>query len=152
MAILQNGVEHRERFARHLPAGRLVPVVVDLPAERTGQNRVRQRGPGLLTVADDARGREFAALFARTDLTVALTPDFTSAAWRKLCLNTAGIISALVLQPAGIMRDEGLGAVARDLVRECLAVGRAEGAVLEDELVEELSCATAARCRMALNR
>jgi 2-dehydropantoate 2-reductase len=136
VAILQNGVEHRERFAAFLPAGRIVPVVVDVPAERNGQNQIRQRGPGLLTVADDARGQDFAGLFAGTDIRVVLTPDFQSAAWRKLCLNSAGAISALLLQPAGILRDEVLGEVARDLVRECIAVGRAEGAVLEDGLVE----------------
>jgi 2-dehydropantoate 2-reductase len=136
VAILQNGVEHRERFAPYLSTDRIVPVVVDVPAERSGQNQVRQRGPGLLTVADDPRGREFAALFGSTDLTVTLSPDFKTAAWRKLCLNSAGAISALVLQPAGCLRDEALGEVARELVRECIAVGRAEGAVLEDELVE----------------
>jgi 2-dehydropantoate 2-reductase len=136
VAILQNGVEHRERFAPYLSTDRIVPVVVDVPAERSGQNQVRQCGPGLLTVADVPRGREFAALFSGTALTVTLTPDFTTAAWRKLCLNSAGAISALVLQPAGILRDELLGEVARDLVRECIAVGRAEGAGLEDELVE----------------
>lgn len=136
VAILQNGVEHRERFAAFLPAGRIMPVVVDVPAERTGQNQVRQRGPGLLTVTDDPRGRAFAALFAGTDLAVTLTPDFTTAMWRKLCLNAAGAVSALVLQPAGCLRDEALGEVARDLVREAVAVSRAEGAVLGDELVE----------------
>jgi len=136
VAILQNGVEHRARFAPYLPADRIVPVIVDLPAERIGQNRIRQRGPGLMTLAADARGREFAALFAGTELTVTLTPDLVSAAWRKLCLNSAGVISALLLQPAGVLRDEALGEVARDLVRECITVGRAEGAVLEDELVE----------------
>lgn len=136
VAILQNGVEHRERFVAFLPADRIVPVIVDLPAERTGRNQVRQRGPGLLTVADDPQGREFAALFTGTDLTLALTADFTTAAWRKLCLNSAGALSALLLQPAGVLRDEALGEVARDLVRECIAVGRAEGAGLEDELVE----------------
>jgi 2-dehydropantoate 2-reductase len=136
VAILQNGVEHRERFAAFLPANRILPVIIDLPAERTGQNQVRQRGPGFLTVADDARGREFAALFGGTELKLTLTPDFQTAAWRKLCINAAGAVSALLLQPAGILRDEAVGEVARNLVRECIAVGRAEGAVLEDALVE----------------
>jgi 2-dehydropantoate 2-reductase len=36
------------------------------------------------------------------------------------------------------MRDEAIGEVARDLVRECIAVGRAEGAVLADDLVESV--------------
>lgn len=138
IAILQNGVEHRARFSRFVSAERLVPVVVDLPAERLAPNRVRQRGPGLMTVATGAPGEPFARLFTGTAIAVTLTPDFTSAAWRKLCLNAAGVISALVLQPAGVMRNASIADVARDLVREGIAVGRAEGAVLPDSLVEEV--------------
>lgn len=138
VAILQNGVEHRERFATYLPPERIVPVVVDCPAERANPTHIHQRGVGKLTVQDDTLGREFAALFAGTDLQLTLTPDFKSAAWRKLSLNCAGVLSALLLQPAGVMRDDGIGEAARSLVRECLAVARAEGAVLEDELVESV--------------
>jgi len=36
------------------------------------------------------------------------------------------------------MRDDGVGETSRSLVRECLTVARAEGAVLEEELVESI--------------
>lgn len=136
VAILQNGVEHRERFARYLPAERIVPVIVDLPAERLEPGRIRQRGPGTLTVPDDPPGRAFAALFNGTPVAAAATPDFLSAAWRKLCINAVGVISALTLEPARIMREAGPADVARALLREAIAVGRAEGATLDDTLVE----------------
>ena len=138
VAILQNGVEHRERFAAYLPAERLVPVVVDIPSERTEPTRIRQRGRGKMVAPDDERGREFVALFAGTEIDVSTTTDFRSAAWRKLCINAAGVLSGLLLQPAGVMRDEQVGEIARELVRECIAVGRAEGAVLADDLVESV--------------
>jgi 2-dehydropantoate 2-reductase len=136
VAILQNGVEHCERFSGYVAMDRIVPVMVDCPAERVTPNQIRQRGRGKMMVANDARGREFAGLFAGTEIDVALTDDFKSAVWRKLCVNAAGAISALLLKPAGVMRDERVGGIARGLVRECIAVGRAEGAVLDDELVE----------------
>lgn len=138
VAILQNGVEHRERFAAWLPAAQLVPVMIDCPAERVSPTSVRQRGTAKMVVQDDAHGREFAALFAGTPVEVALTADLKSAVWRKLCTNAAGVISGLVLQPAGVMRDEQIGELARQLVREVIAVGRAEGAVLDDALVESV--------------
>jgi 2-dehydropantoate 2-reductase len=87
-------------------------------------------------VADDAAGRAFAALFAGTAIDLALTADFKTAAWRKLCINAAGVISGLVMKPAGVMRDEALGELSRAIVRECIAVGRAEGAALGDALAE----------------
>lgn len=137
-AILQNGVEHRERFRRHLPEERLVPVMVDCPAERSSPTSVAQRGVARMLVADDALGREFAELFSGAGVEIGLTSDMKSALWRKLCVNAAGAISALLLKPAGVMRDEGIGDLARGLVRECIAVGRAEGAVLDDSLAESV--------------
>src|SRR5687767_10598176 len=46
VAILQNGVEHRERFASWLKPEQIVPVMVDIPAERPALDRIVQRGPG----------------------------------------------------------------------------------------------------------
>ncbi len=135
-AILQNGVEHRERFQGTLPEDRIVPVIVDCPAERISPTEIRQRGAGRLTVADDANGRAFAALFAGSAAELVLTNDLRTAAWRKLCVNAAGVVSGLVLKPNGVLRDEALGDVVRRIIREVIAVGRAEGAILDDELAE----------------
>jgi 2-dehydropantoate 2-reductase len=138
VAVLQNGVEHRERFAPYLPAERIVPVVVDCPAERVSPTYIRQRGPAKMIVNDNRAGSEFAALFADTGVDVSLTADFKTAIWRKLCLNTAGVISALVMKPSGVMHDPQLGELSLALVRECIAVGRAEGATLPDDLAESV--------------
>jgi 2-dehydropantoate 2-reductase len=137
-AILQNGVEHRERFAAFLPGERIVPVMVDCPAERTPSGEVRQRGPARLVAADDALGREFVALFAGTSAVASTSADFRSAIWRKLCLNAAGVLNALLLKPAGVMHDDDVAELARALVRECMAVGRAEGALLPDDLPDSI--------------
>ncbi|MBL9214333.1 MAG: 2-dehydropantoate 2-reductase [Opitutaceae bacterium] len=145
VAILQNGVEHRERFAPYLAAERILPVMVDCPAERAVPTRIRQRGPLKLVAPDGAVGREFAGLFAGTPAEVALTPDIKTVLWRKLCGNSAGVINALLQQPVGVMRDEAIGELVRAIVRECLAVGRAEGAKLDDGVVE----AVLAACRAA---
>ena len=134
VAILQNGVEHRVRFAAYLPPDRLVPVMVDIPSERSAAGLVRQRGPGRLVAPDDAPGRAFVGLFAGTPLDVAVTADFLSTVWRKLCVNSVGILNALLLQPAGVFRRDAVAEAARAIVRECLAVGRAEGAVLDDAI------------------
>src|SRR5437763_375136 len=89
-AILQNGVEHVARFQDVVPSDRLLPVMVDIPAERDAPGRIRQRGRGLMQVPAGAEGEAFTALFEGTALEVAQTDDFTSALWRKLCINVAG--------------------------------------------------------------
>jgi 2-dehydropantoate 2-reductase len=136
VAVLQNGVEHRERFAPYVPVEQILPVMVDCPAERQTPDKVRQRGVMHLKVLDNALGRDFVKLFAGTPADAATVPDFLSVVWRKLCFNSAGVLSALVLQPAGVMRGEAMGDVALQIIRECAAVARAEGANLEDNVAD----------------
>ena len=133
LAVIQNGVEHRENFAGLFAEDRILPVVIDVPAERRSDSDILQRAGALLRVENTALGAHFAALFAGTKANVELVDDFLTAVWAKLCINSAGVISALTLKPAGILRDEALGEVALGIIAECVAVGRAEGAKLDDE-------------------
>ena len=138
VAVLQNGVEHRERFAPWVSANQIVPVLLYCPAERLAVNRIRQRRAARMDVPDDPLGREFAALFA--GLPVEITPrgDFQTALWQKLCVNAVGALNALLLQPEGIFRDQPVAEIARGLAGECVAVARAEGAVLDNNAVERV--------------
>jgi len=137
LAVIQNGVEQRERFPM-VPAGRTVPVIIDLPAERTAPGRIVQRRDGTIHVPEDAAGQALVALFADTVIAAQTTPDFITAAWRKLAINCAGIVSAITRRPAEVANDEGVAEVMRGLVRECVAVGRAEGATLPDRLADQV--------------
>ena len=137
LAVIQNGVEQSERFPM-VPRERTVPVIIDLPVERTAPGRIVQRRDGTIHVPDDAKGEAFVALFAGTVIDAQTTPDFVTAAWRKLAINCSGIVSAITLRPAEVANDEGAAEVMRGLVRECIAVGRAEGATLRDSLADKV--------------
>jgi 2-dehydropantoate 2-reductase len=136
VAVLQNGVEHRERFAPYIAMEKILPVMVDCPAERQAPDSVRQRGVMHLKVPDSPLGRDFVNLFAGTPADATTVPDFLSVVWRKLCFNSAGVLSALVMQPAGIVREEALGEVALRIIRECATVAQAEGANLEENVAD----------------
>ena len=138
VAVLQNGVEHVARFAGHVPAERILPVMVDIPAERDAPGRIRQRRHGSMVVPAGADGREFAGFFAGTGIDIAETDDFLSAVWRKLCVNSAGAVMALTLEGNGVAWREPAAGVMRALVAETIAVGRAEGAELDDALIESV--------------
>jgi 2-dehydropantoate 2-reductase len=141
VAVLQNGVEHRERFAPYLAPEKILPVMVDCPAERQAPDRVRQRGVMHLRVPDGALGQAFVRLFEGTAADASVVPDFLSVVWRKLCFNSAGVLSALTMQPAGVVRGELMGDVALEIIRECATVARAEGAQLEDGIAETILAA-----------
>ena len=136
VAVLQNGVEHRERFAPYIAMEKVLPVMVDCPAERQAPDSVRQRGVMHLKVPDSPLGRDFVNLFAGTPADATTVADFLSVVWRKLCFNSAGVLSALVMQPAGIVREEALGDVALRIIRECATVAQAEGANLEENVAD----------------
>ncbi|HET6254627.1 MAG TPA: 2-dehydropantoate 2-reductase [Puia sp.] len=138
VAILQNGVEHVERFAPFVNPDSLVPVVIDLPAERSGPGNIRQRGAGQLVVPDGANGQEFVELFVHTGLVATATTDFRSRAWSKLALNCTGAVSAILLRSINIHQHEEIADVYRSLIRECILVGRAEGATLAESLEEDI--------------
>jgi len=135
---MQNGVEHVARFANYVTPAQILPVMVDIPAERDAPGRIRQRRRGAMLVPAGADGSAFAGFFAGTGIDVAETDDFKSAVWRKLCVNSAGAVMALTLEGNGVAWREPAAGVMRALVSECIAVGRAEGADLDDSLIQSV--------------
>ena len=138
VAILQNGVEHVELFSPHVAGERLLPAVVNIPAERTAPGRIVQRRHGAIAVPARADGDDFVRLFEACPIAVSSTDDFLTAAWEKLTLNCTGAVNALVLKPNGVVHDPAIAEVMRALMEECIAVGRAEGARLDDDLPERV--------------
>ena len=138
VAIVQNGVEHRERFAPYVNQQHLLPVVIDCPVERKPDGMVCVRGGTLMKAENAPLGREFATLFSLTAAKVELVENFATAAWWKLCINSVGALNALTLKPAGVLRGDAMSSLAREMVAECAAVGRAEGAQLDADIAEQV--------------
>ena len=138
VAVLQNGVDHVERFSAFLPAERIVPVIVDCPTERVSPSKILQRGAATVVVPCGEAGESFCSLFENTRIEASQDPAFLAAAWRKLCINAAGVVNALTGKPAGIARDVHAAGLMREIVQETLVVGRAEGADLPDGTPDEV--------------
>jgi 2-dehydropantoate 2-reductase len=142
VAVIQNGVEHVSRFANYLDTSRIVPVMIDLPADRLAPGRVKQNGPGTIVVPAGDNGAAFVALFAGTKIDAQVTDDFTTAIWKKLCLNSAGAVCAVLKEPSRIARHDGVADLMRAIVRECVAVARKEGAKIDDSMPDEIVART----------
>jgi 2-dehydropantoate 2-reductase len=147
LAVLQNGVEHRARVAPYIPPGTpVVPVVVQLPAQRTAPGKITTYGPALFIIGDDPASREFADLFEGSFLKVRTDSDFHTREWEKLCLNAAsGSLTTLTMNPDCLAEVPALRDLCRDIVAECVAVGTAEGARFADGFAENLADMLAAR-------
>lgn len=138
VAVVQNGVEHRERFREHVSVERLLPVMIDLPAERSAPGVIRQRRVGVVRVPDEPIGRDFVALFDGTAIDAKVVADFTTAAWHKLGINAPGAINAILDMPNRIVLDPGIGGLMHGIILEVIAAGRAEGAKLDDQVADEI--------------
>ena len=136
VAIIQNGVEHVGLFSHLVPTDRLVPVMINLPASRSGPGRIVQSRHGIIAVPAGPNGEDFAALFAHTEIEAAAHADFVSQLWVKLTGNCAAIVPALTLRATGPVWSEDMEALIRALAEECAAVGRAEGADVPQTVVE----------------
>ena len=97
---------------------------------RTEAALVLPSGPAAEAVAELLRGAG-----CRVDC----DPDFITAAWRKLLTNALAGFMALSGRRSGMFRRDDVVELARRYVAECLAVARAEGARLPDEVVDELA-------------
>jgi 2-dehydropantoate 2-reductase len=143
VVVLQNGVEHRERVKPLAGEAVVLPAIVRCPAEATAPGQVRLRGEPQLTVPDDARGQALARLLDG-GAEVSLTADFTTEAWRKLCENAMAGLMVLTGRRAATFRRAEVAALARDYALECIAVARAEGARLTDDVADAIVAGLAA--------
>jgi 2-dehydropantoate 2-reductase len=134
VVILQNGVEHVERVQPLVGAGtHLIPAVVYCGTEAVAPGRIVHRTNGFLIVPASSAADELADLFAPARAGIRTSDDFTTTVWQKLCANVvANGITALTAQRMGVMRRPDLLELGRGLVDECVQVGRAEGADIDD--------------------
>jgi len=137
VVVLQNGIEHRERVGPLVNEATVLPAIVWCPAEATAPGHVRLRGEPEINVPAGPQGHALAELLAG-GARVGLVDDFTTEAWRKLCVNTLAALMVLAGRRAGMFRRADIAALARDLAVECLAVARAEGAQLPDDVADRI--------------
>jgi 2-dehydropantoate 2-reductase len=91
-----------------------------------------------LVFPDNSAARTLAEVFGGADIAIELDPDFRSAAWRKLLVNAVVGFLVLTGRRVGIFRRDDVAELARRYLCECLAVARADGARLGDEVVDEI--------------
>lgn len=133
----QNGVDNAERLQAVL--GRpVVPVAVYVATDLAGPGHVRHHGRGDLLIGPCGRSEEILALFAAAGITARVSDDAIAALWGKLIVNCAyNALSALTGLPYGRMiRLDGVEAVMRDVVGECLAVAQASGVVVPADILD----------------
>jgi len=138
VAVLQNGVEQVEQVQPHCPSSPVVPGIVWFGSETQPEGWVRLRSEAALVLPSGPSAHTIAELLRDAGCRVDCDPDFITAAWRKLLVNALAGFMALSGRRSGMFRRDDVAALSRRYVTECLAVARAEGARLADDVVDEL--------------
>ncbi|ADP80626.1 oxidoreductase [Pseudofrankia inefficax] len=138
VCVLQNGVEQEATVAPHVPGCPVLPAVVWFPAVAQPDGAVWLRGAARLTLPDLPAAQVVLAALDGTRCSVELAVDFPSVAWRKLLQNAVAGLMVLSGRRSGMFGREDVAQLSLAYLRECLAVARAEGAVLGDEVPREI--------------
>jgi 2-dehydropantoate 2-reductase len=96
------------------------------------------RGDVRLSLPDTPDSRVVAQAMQGTLCSVGLTVDFKSEAWRKLLQNAAAGLMALTHRRSGMFARQDMAELTLAYLRECLAVARAEGVELGDEVPQKI--------------
>ncbi len=141
VAVLQNGISHEERVGPYAGGAAVLPAIVYYNGERLAPDHVRLRrisGHDLLVPAGP-QSNAFAALFEGTPIDVGISAEFLTYQWRKLLVNViANPITALTRQRLGVFQRSDIQDLSLGILREAVAVGRAEGAQLRDNEAEAI--------------
>lgn len=138
VCVLQNGVEQVAAVAPLAPGSPVLPSVVWFPAQRLADGAVLLRGPARVTLPDVPAAQVVRRALDGSRCAVDLTADFTSVAWRKLLQNAVAGLMVLTGRRSGMFARADITRLSLDYLHECLRVARAEGALLDDEVPQEI--------------
>ncbi|WLI76452.1 oxidoreductase [Kosakonia sp. H02] len=138
VCALQNGVEQKAQLAPFVNGATVLPSVVWFPAQREPDASVWLRAKPRLTLPDVPQAKSVVDALSGTRCAVELASDFVSIAWRKLLQNAVAGLMVLANRRAGMFSRRDITELALAYLRECLAVARAEGAVLSDQVLQKI--------------
>ena len=138
VCALQNGVEQKAQLEPWVNGATVLPSVVWFPAQREPDASVWLRAKPRLTLPEVPQAKRVVDALQGTRCAVELSADFTTVAWRKLLQNAVAGLMVLANRRAGMFRREDISELAQAYLREGLAVARAEGAALNDDVAQEI--------------
>lgn len=138
VCALQNGVEQKNQLESRVNGASILPSVVWFPAQREPDASVWLRVKPRLTLPDVPQAKRVVEALSGTRCAVELSSDFPSIAWRKLLQNAVAGLMVLANRRAGMFSRGDITALALAYLRECLTVARAQGAVLHDNVPQEI--------------
>jgi 2-dehydropantoate 2-reductase len=153
---LQNGIDNPDRIHSSIQAY-AVPTAVYVAAEMTAPGRVTHTGRGDLIIGYHAGWprqpdlEPLAAMFEQAGVPCRISHDIAAELWTKMVMNCAyNALSALTRAPYGrIVQSEPVREFGMRAISETVAVARAEGISLSEQVVVEATARLAEKMTRA---
>ena len=118
----------------------VVPAVVYVATEIVAPGHVKHNGRGEIVIGHGQRSEEMADLFQAAGVPTTVSEHVKEALWGKLIVNCAynALSAAAQISYGPMVEVDGVVDVMADVVRECVAVGRAAGVTLSDPGMEAI--------------
>ena len=132
---LQNGVDNADRLRALLPQ-EVIAAAVYIGVEMAGPGHVKHHGRGELVIEPSKAGDDLARALIVAGVPTDISDNVRGALWAKLILNCAyNALSAITQLPYGrLVKGEGITAVMRDVVDECVAVAKADDVTIPGDV------------------
>ncbi|MBR1247058.1 2-dehydropantoate 2-reductase [Bradyrhizobium sp. AUGA SZCCT0169] len=132
---LQNGVDNAPRLAAIIGHA-VIPVVVYVGSEMAGPGHVRHHGGGDLAIGASAASEALAQTLRAAGVGITISDDIEVTLWSKLIINCAfNALSAVAGISYGPMLEvDGVSDVVARAVQEAIAVARASGVAIPDDI------------------
>jgi len=136
---LQNGVDNAPRLAGVIGQP-VIPAVVYVGSEMAGPGHIRHHGGGDLAIGRSAASEALAQTLEAAGVHATISDDIEVTLWSKLVINCAfNALSAVADISYGPMLEvEGAKEVVTRTVQEAIAVARANGVSLPDDLLANI--------------
>ena len=136
---LQNGVDNAPRLGA-VTGHAVIPVVVYVGSEMAGPGHIRHHGGGDLAIGASSASEALAQTLQAAGIRTTISGDIAVTLWSKLVINCAfNALSAVANIAYGPMLEvEGTKDVVAGAVQEAIAVARACGVALPDDLIGQI--------------
>lgn len=136
---LQNGVDNAQRLSAVIGQA-VIPAVVYVGSEMAGPGHIRHHGGGDLAIGRSPASEALAQTLEAAGVHTTISDDIQVTLWSKLVINCAfNALSAVADISYGPMLEvEGAREVVTRAVQEAIAVARASGVSLPDDLLANI--------------
>lgn len=145
LVLIENGLDIERELAEAYPDNPVISCLAFIAASRTGPGVVEHKAYGKLVMGRYPEGiddhcRELSQLFIDGGINIDLTEEVVGERWRKCLWNTPFNPLSVIANGADtltILDTEGGEALIRNMMREVIAVAKADGYPIDEKLIDQ---------------